>query len=43
MSLRRKSPLSLEADPGGEFIFAAGTGVGEGVLYALHLSEGTDG
>lgn len=43
LSLPGRGALSLEADPGGKFVFAADTG--EGLLYALHLhlSEGGGG
>ena len=40
LSLPGRGALSLQADPGGKFVFAADTG--EGLLYALHLSD-TDG
>lgn len=39
LSLPGHGALSLEVDPGGKFVFAADTG--EGLLYALHLAEGT--
>lgn len=38
LSLPGRGALSLEVDPGGEFVFAADTE--EGLLYALHLAEG---
>lgn len=41
VSIRGKGPLTLDADPGGEFLFAAESC--EGLLYALHLTEGSDG
>lgn len=39
VSLPGRGALSLEVDPGGEFVFAADTE--EGLLYALHLAEGS--
>lgn len=41
LSLPGRGALSLEADPGGKFVFAADTR--EGLLYALHLSEANQG
>lgn len=41
VSLPGRGALALEMDPGGDFVFAADTV--EGLLYALHLGEGSYG
>lgn len=41
LSLPGQGALSLEMDPRGDFVFAADAG--EGLLYALHLGEGSYG